>query len=74
MEGDTEIYLTHLSNYGKNDTLVARLKFNTAFIQDSNQDGIVQLNLNTNQLDPHTSLQTDKYKGFEVRIILKECC
>ena len=38
LTGDVEIYLNHLSDRGKEDKTIARLRFNTAFIH-SEADG-----------------------------------
>lgn len=67
---DTEIYINHLSDKGKGDKLITRLRFNTAFLAaGQNQKQFV-----LKQLDPVQNHTADEYSGFSVTIHYSEAC
>ncbi len=73
---DIEIYINHISIYGKEDLLIARLRINTAFLhqQKSNLSKTFTVSFNRKQMDPNLMLESDKYKGFQVSIQFTEAC
>ena len=66
--GDFEIYVQHFSNNFKENTIIARLRLNTAFIHKNRNDKskYIILDFNRYQMDPHLVLEKSFYQGFAI--------